>query len=693
VRTDCPSLSKGTRVVRQVEDGKPRWIVRAGESGKYLRIGEAEAALLGLMDGRRTVEEVRRSYIAARKEAIDVEEVRGFLADMRRRRVVDETDAARNLLLLEKARQKRKERLFSGGVGSILFLRFKLFDPDRFLTALEPWTRWMFTRAFVAFAAVLAAAAAAVLATRWGEVAGFLEGFPFHSGSGGLPALWITALCVVAVHETAHGVFCKHWGGEVHEMGFLLLAFQPCFYCNVNDAWTFESRAARLWVTAAGGVAEVVLGSACVLLWAATEPGSALNENARRVFLISLSMTLLLNLNPLIKLDGYYLFADFLKIENLRDRSYRQLARIFKRALGRPAAPVAESAREAWILAAYGVGSSIYMATLAGTMLAVVGSAVLGGLAPGPFQLALVAMLAWMMLRRPLRAAGGAVGDLVRKQSERHGARRVAGACGAGAAALALASCLVPWTRAAGGIARAEPVRVAELRAPLEGVVGEVFAGEGARVAAGDPVFRVDAPVEEAAGLEERETAARLRRDEIRRRAAGDAPGAASVAAEAEAAALRAGETEERLAARTVRSPFDGVVLTRRVSELPGLAVRRESPVLRIGDLSRARFRASLDERAVARVLVGMDAVVSLRAFPGEEIEAKVVSVGRSPREEEGAAPAGEPRWDVVLEAPNPGNRVLPGMTGEAKVLYERTTVGGAVLRGIRETFRGDLLR
>jgi hypothetical protein len=72
-----------------------------------------------------------------------------------------------------------------------------------------------------------------------------------------------------------------------------------------------------------------------------------------------------------------------------------------------------------------------------------------------------------------------------------------------------------------------------------------------------------------------------------------------------------------------------------------------------------------------------------------------VASVARSPKEEKGppGAPPPEPHWEVVVEAPNPDGRVRPGMTGELKVLYERTTVAGAVVKGVAETFRRDLLR
>jgi len=171
----------------------------------------------------------------------------------------------------------------------------------------------------------------------------------------------------------------------------------------------------------------------------------------------------------------------------------------------------------------------------------------------------------------------------------------------------------------------------------------------------------------------------------------GDA-GAAAAVKEAEAAALRAAAAEKRLSGRLVASPFDGVVLTRRAVEAVGAPVSRDEPVLRVGDLSRMRFRTTMDGRSVGRLREGMEAVVHLRAFPGEAVEGKVASVARIPQPEKGA-PDAEPRWEVVVESPNPDGRIRPGMTGELKVLFERTTVAGAVLKGVSETFRRDLLK
>jgi len=479
-------------------------------------------------------------------------------------------------------------------------------------------------------------------------------------------------------------------------MGFLLMFFQPCFYCNVNDAWTFESRAQKLWVTAAGGFTEVLLGSTCVLIWAATEPGSWVHGMAYLVFMLSLSMTLVCNLNPLIKLDGYYLLADLLRVENLKDRSMAQLGWIFRgKVLRRPVAAVAATRREAWILTIYGLASTVYQALLVTTILTVLVSAASGENGPGLGTVALLGFVAWMILKRPLNAAREAVMQSAQAQVGKYGVRGALVRAGVAAAVVIAASLVLPWRATSDAASVAEPWRMAEVRSPLDGTVGAVLVREGSVVKAGQPLVRLEVPEEEALARMEREIAGRLRREALRRRSRGDAAGADVTEKEAQTAEMRAADIEARLKSAVVTSPMDGVVLTRRLEEMERGPARREGGLMRIGDNTRLRFRSVMDARRVGPVHEGMAAEVRVRAFPGEVLEGKVVSVSRQSLDakDDRLQSVTGAHWEVVVETDNPGGRVLPGMTGETQVLVERTTLAGAVARGVRGTFRSDLLK
>src|SRR5262249_17827770 len=137
---------------------------------------------------------------------------------------------------------------------SLLFWRKSLFDPDRLFTRLEPYLRFLGTRTFL-FVSVGGILAAAVLV--WANHRELGSGFTHVQRWQTWALAWVTLLAATALHECAHGLTCKHYGGEVHEVGFLLLFFMPCFYCNVSDAWLFPQQSKRLWVTFAGGYCDL----------------------------------------------------------------------------------------------------------------------------------------------------------------------------------------------------------------------------------------------------------------------------------------------------------------------------------------------------------------------------------------------------------------------------------------------------
>src|SRR2546429_1414005 len=170
---------------------------------------------------------------------------------------------------------------------------------------------------------------------------------------------WLMVLLVSAAHEFAHGVTCKHFGGEVHEIGFMLLYFQPALYCNVSDAWLFPEKSKRLWVTFAGPYFELFLWSLATMLWRLTEEDTLINY-VGFIVMTSSGVKTLFNFNPLIKLDGYYLLSDYLGMPNLRRKSFRFVGDGIKRLFGAVAQnPVEVSARERRAYLAYGLMGSV----------------------------------------------------------------------------------------------------------------------------------------------------------------------------------------------------------------------------------------------------------------------------------------------------------------------------------------------
>jgi putative peptide zinc metalloprotease protein len=333
-------------------------VIKDPVHGGFFRVSADEFELLRLMDGRRSIEDVRRIFEERQQRACAA----GRLADL--------IERVRRFGLLEtsgpgpgdpSARTQRSRRLIA---GDLLHLRFALVDPDAFLTRWIRRTRFFFSSRFVVPASVCIVAAVALLLSGWGAYGGQLERL-YRWQSVGL--IWISVSTIVVIHELAHGLTCKHFGGQVREMGLGLVYFQPCLYTDVSDSYLFPERRSRLWVMLAGSFIQAFVLSLAVFAWWLA-PGSGLVRDVCFVVVVVSGLGLLLNFNPLLKLDGYYVLVDLLGIPNLRAKSFAHLR---NRLLGRSSRGSVEDAvvlrdDEAHIYVTYGLSAVVYSVLLLG---------------------------------------------------------------------------------------------------------------------------------------------------------------------------------------------------------------------------------------------------------------------------------------------------------------------------------------
>ncbi|MBI4610349.1 MAG: biotin/lipoyl-binding protein [Candidatus Rokubacteria bacterium] len=308
-------------------------------------------------------------------------------------------------------------------------------------------------------------------------------------GVEALVLAWVTILAVTVIHEFAHCLTCKRFGGHVHEMGFLLIYFQPAFYSNVSDAWLFPEKSRRLWVTFAGPYFELLLWALATLTWRVTEPGSWLSSVALVVMATS-GIKLFFNLNPLIKLDGYYLLSDFLGIPNLRARAFGYLRALTGRLWGSARQDAQDATpRERRIYLAYGLLAGTYSVWLLGYVAFAFGSFLLNRYQGVGFFL-FTGLLA-LMFRNPLKKALGKVPGVVRRSRGRLASKVRPVALLVCLAAGLAAIFLVRMELRIGGELTVLPIHNADIRAEVEGLIEEIYADEGALVRRGDPIARL----------------------------------------------------------------------------------------------------------------------------------------------------------------------------------------------------------
>ena len=141
--------------------------------------------------------------------------------------------------------------------------------------------------------------------------------------------LWLSLGVVKVIHEFGHGLSCKAFKGECHEMGFLLMCLSPALYANVTDAWTIADKWKRIIISFAGIYVELIIASIATFVWWYTPEYPITNNIALCLMTLCSVSTFVFNANPLMRFDGYYMMADWLEIPNLRDRANKYLTNNF----------------------------------------------------------------------------------------------------------------------------------------------------------------------------------------------------------------------------------------------------------------------------------------------------------------------------------------------------------------------------
>lgn len=313
-------------VQRQTYLGREYAIVKDPLALKYYRFEEEEFSLLEMLDGCTSLDEMigqfQRRYAP---QKISLQELQQFTGMLYRSSLVvsDAPDQGRKLRERsdENGQRRRKEKL-----TNVLSIRFKGFDPDRLLTFLDRRFGWIFSPPAVITCLLLAATALLLVLVQFDIFCAKLPTFREFFAAKNWIWLGATLALTKIIHELGHGLTCKRFGGECHEMGVMLLVFTPCLYCNVSDSWMVRSKWRRAAIGAAGMYVEIVIASLATFLWWFTQPG-IVNYLCLNVMFVSSVSTLLFNANPLLRYDGYYILSDLIEIPNLRQKATTILRR------------------------------------------------------------------------------------------------------------------------------------------------------------------------------------------------------------------------------------------------------------------------------------------------------------------------------------------------------------------------------
>jgi putative peptide zinc metalloprotease protein len=608
-----PKLRADLRFTVQEHSARRVCVIEDPSATRFFRIGLAEYHFLQSLDGSRTVAAVLA--LAARAKG-----GRGF-------------SEAEALQVLHWAKENHLLHMESGRGGSErqdeaqavqkavswlnpLIVRWPMGRPDRFFAdaamRLKPLLGWF------GFALWLLAIFAGIahIAPEWERFAHEASGLFARDNWIWLLLTWIG---LKIFHESGHGIFCRHFGAPVREVGAIFVLFIPMGYVDATGSLGLASKWRRIVVALAGLYVELFLAALAAIVWARTESGT-ISTVAHNVVITGTVVTLFFNANPLMRFDGYFVLSDLVEIPNLAMRArqwiLRRLGWLFS---GVGPGPRRPQSQEQWFIRAYGIAAWCWQILVLAGMIAAASVALRGG----GLLLAVFTAILWLwsgvgrFLKQLWQTAAtrpGGIFRLIRRTTA--------------ITALAAFALFFPWRATLSDPGVIELADAVVLRADCPGFVESIHITDGAEVAAGQVLVRLQND-EIAAQLEEARL--RLQQQDLRARLAYTREDVSTFQAErarADALQSHVAEMERYLGTLEVRAPFAGRVTAHRLEQMHGAFFKAGDEILRLGrgDRSEVKIAVAQVEEPYFRAAVGRSVQVRIGGR-GEVVPGQLVRV------------------------------------------------------------------
>lgn len=591
------------------------YVLQDHSSGRHHRFTPAAYRLIGLMDGRRTVQEIwDYARTQADEEPPTQEEMIRILSQLHAVDILQTDVSPDTEELLARFERQQKVHL-KKKMGSPLSLRFPLFDPDRFLDRNQALARLCFSWVGALVWLSVVGAALVLAGMHWAELTENVSDRILAPQN--LVLLWLVFPLIKAFHELGHAFAVKVWGGEVHELGVMLLVFTPVPYVDASASSAFRSKRQRVMVGAAGMLAELFIAALTFFVWINIESGTG-RSIAYNIMVIAGVSTLFFNGNPLLRYDGYYILSDLLEIPNLDSRGSSYLSYLFQRyfvRMKKMEPPVATPGERRWFFL-YSIAAFVYRIFVYVAIILFVA---------GKFFVIGIALAIWggiTMLGLPLYRAGKFIftNTAIRQRRPQ---------------TIALISCLLTlifagtfwlpfplWTRSEGVIWIPEQSIV---RAGADGFIDKVLVQSRTPVVKGQPLIEGSDPLlpAEVKVLESklRELQAQYDTEELANRVE-----AQIVLEEMKLVQGKLDRAQERVTELLIRSPVEGTVIVPMEKDLPGRFVKQGEIVAYVVEPASVKVRLVVSQAEVDLVRQRTEKVV-IRLL--ENIDRKIPAVIR----------------------------------------------------------------
>jgi len=688
-----PRVDPAATFREHLEDGQHMVRVYAPSSGLMYRMTLAQWNFARLFDGNRSYQDIAAIYSEQTGQLYDEQAVSEFASELESAGFWYRTPQEKNVLLMLQSKEERRKNLKSKHrFADLSLIIFPAFSPDRFLNWLYPKTKFLYSRWFNVVSVLVFLVTVAITVSHWSEIGrDTAEFYNFTDKTfADVLILYVLGMFIVAVHEFGHAHACKRAGGRVPAMGFALIYLTPAFYTDTTEGAVMGTSSDRLIIAFAGIWAELLVCALATPIWWLTAPQTAIHDGAYFLMMLTGVVSVIVNWNPLIKLDGYHMLCEVIGIAELKEDSTAYLSAWVRRHIWRlPVDVPYVPKRRRPFFAAYALLSGAY-SYLVLTVVARFAGNVSRNFSP---EWAFVPEygIALLVFRSRIRLLVNFMKLVYLDKKERvrgwfrsHQPLLIA-------AVLAVFLLLPLWHETTTGRFVLEPASQAVVRARVPGVVEAVSVLEGAHVKEGEPLATLrNLPLQSGlaeaqayyAVAAERAESAQLHYENV-----------GSTANDRDRLGIRAQMMRLKADDLVLTSPASGIIVTPRTGDRIGSFVTEGTELFNVADLKTLRARIFVSEydmhkvREAAPAKLQVDGLVGLRRSAASAMTP--VSYENDPALAEQVKFKGlhPPQFYVVsLQVSNDDGSLRPGMTGTARIYGRRASLawlGYESLRGV----------
>jgi putative peptide zinc metalloprotease protein len=688
----CPHLHPQVVHQEHIVDGRPTVRVYVPGVDALFNLDPQTWDLARFFDGQRDYKEVAEAYFHETGRSVSLDDVHQLADDLESIEFWYKTPQEKNIAYLMKSADERRDSLKKKSKwGDLAFIKFPAFNPDNFLVWLNRKIDFVFTWWFTILTLGAFAVTFAIFMTHWGEVSrDTLQFFSFADKTWlDLAVFWGITLVLAAIHETAHGVTCRHFGAPVTQMGFALVYLTPAFFTDTTQGVVRCPPWERVLISIAGVWSELYLCTIATVVWWGTPPGTAVHDFAYVMVLMTGIATVLLNWNPLMKLDGYHILCDLVGILDLKENSTAYVSAWVKKHIWRlPVEVPYVPKRRRLGFAFYAIASGLYSYTILFILARFVGN-VFRNFNP---EWSFVPELATgaLIFRSRIRSLGNFMKFVYLDKKDRIKvwlqSRRQLWAFAAGAIFL-----LLPlWRGAISGRFVLEAANRTVIRTQVPGRVIKVYVDEGQTVSQQEPVAQLrNLPL--ASRQDNTEAAFRAANAELSA-AESHYTNMGLALAQRNQLVQQTLSVNSEAAQLVLKSPISGIVTTPRVADEEGSFVKEGTELAEISDISTMRARIYVSEYDMYKYRPSSPGLLHVDGILGKWVSGKVQVSPASTEIAPGLIDLSKFKgmrpptfYEMDLWVTNSDGKLKPGMVGTARLYGQRRSLAGLAYREIAD--------